>query len=559
MRGTGVWVAGRPELSIAPLELLEGLPDTVVVADNSGRIVYINAAVRTLLGHDPARLLGQPVTVLMPERYRRLHNAGFTRFLTTGQGELLGTTTQVTALHADGGEVPIDLTLSHLGAAAAVPGGVVVAVLRDASTKVLLERQLEVSRYLTATLRVTAALAQAPDAGTAFEVLLPALCEQLDWDAAYLWQPDDRTGRLACTAMWHASPQHGHALPGMSGTRTFGAGEGLPGLTWRSRTPVVVEDLRGDRRFLRAAAAAVDGMETGVAFPVLHGKTMLAVCELFARDTRRVAPELLQVLSGTGHQIDQFLAGVRVRSQVRELADTLQRSLLPATLPAIPGVQLAACYQAGGEGVLVGGDTYDVIEVPGGQWMVLIADVCGMGPEAASISALTRHTARAAAITNPDPGHVLSTVNAALLQQATAGRLKFVTACCALLTPHRRGATVRIAVAGHPPPLLRSPDGTVTQVGSTGRLLGVFPDVDHGQASVDLEAGSILLLYTDGVTEARDHTGTQFGEDRLAQLLHDTPATSPGATLDAIEHAVEEHLSTWRGKGDDLALLALGC
>jgi sigma-B regulation protein RsbU (phosphoserine phosphatase) len=145
--------------------LLEALPDTVVVADADGQIAYINPAVSELLGHAPADLLGRSLAVLMPERFRGSHAAGFARFRATGEGELVGATTQIPALHADGREIAIGLSLARVDPA---PGsgadpGFVVAVLRDAGTTIRLERQLQVSRYLTATLRVTAALTEAAD------------------------------------------------------------------------------------------------------------------------------------------------------------------------------------------------------------------------------------------------------------------------------------------------------------------------------------------------------------------------------------------------------------
>ena len=203
-----------PESRVAPAApaLLEALPDAVVVADRRGRIAYVNPAIRVLLGHEPDDLIGRCLTVLMPERLRHGHGTGFARYAATGEGKLVGATTQLPALHAAGHEVAIDLTLSRLQHPAAVAeDALVVAVLRDASTTILLERQFEVSRYLAATLRVTAALTEAPDADVAFHDLLPTLCTELDWDTATLWQPDRTTGH--CT-----TPGRG-ALPAGSRVR----------------------------------------------------------------------------------------------------------------------------------------------------------------------------------------------------------------------------------------------------------------------------------------------------------------------------------------------------
>jgi phosphoserine phosphatase RsbU/P len=538
--------------------LLEALPDTVVVADADGQIAYINPAVSELLGHAPADLLGRSLAVLMPERFRGSHAAGFARFRATGEGELVGATSQLPALHADGREIAIGLTLARVDPApgSGADAGFVVAVLRDAGTTIRLERQLQVSRYLTATLRVTAALTEAADSDVAFERLLPTLCTELDWDAATLWQPESQGGRLVHTRTWAAPGASAAALVADSVRRTFARGRGLPGLAWREGAPVVVEDLWSDARFLRPVAARTDVLRTGVAFPVLRGDTLLAVCELFSYEQRAVPLELLDVLAHAGRQIGQFLGRLRAESEVRELADTLQRSLLPSHLPAIPGVALAAHYRPGGGSALVGGDTYDVMPLPDGRWMVLIADVCGTGAEAAAVTALTRHTARAAASTG-SPAEVLCAVNSALLHEQGAGPLRFVTACCLVLEPTPQGHRVRVSVAGHPLPLLRSVTAVVTEVGTPGRPLGIDADVHFDEVAVELPPGATLVLYTDGVTEARDDAGAQFGEDRLSRVLKGLPSGDAGRAVDAVAAAVEEQLLGSRYEADDLAVLAL--
>jgi len=550
-----------PTSGIAAPALLEGLPDVVVVADDRGRIVYTNPAIRTLLGHEPRQLRGEPLTLLVPERFRAAHVRGFGRFLLTGTGALVGATTQVPALHADGSEVAIELTLSRLDAAAdgAVAGGVVVAVLRDATTLIRLERQLEVSRYLDATLRVTAALTEAPDADVAFERLLPTLCAELDWDAATLWQPDTCGTRLRNAGTWRPPGSTAALLEADATARTFVRGEGLPGQVWRSREPVVVEDLWSDPRFLRPEAAQGDGLRTAVAFPVLRGDTLLGVCELFSREQRPVPPELLDVLASAGRQIGQFLARLRAESELRELADTLQRNLLPSHLPDIPGVQLAARYRAGADGVFVGGDTYDVLPLPGNRWMVLIADVCGTGADAAAITSLTRHTARASALTGAGPGAVLAAVNTALMHEQTAGPLRFVTACCLVIEPHAAGVHAQISVAGHPLPLLRSIDAVVTEIGAPGQPLGIEAGPGYAELDVELAAGSTLVLYTDGVTEARDDTGTQFDDEGLLRVLGGDECLTATGAVAAVHAAVAAHLNGSRYGADDLAVLALRC
>ncbi|SFP84594.1 PAS domain S-box-containing protein [Geodermatophilus dictyosporus] len=547
-----------PPAALPAPALLEALPDTVVVADGLGRIAYVNPSVRVLLGHEPEDLMGRPLTVLMPERFRGSHGAGFSRFRRTGVGELVGSTTQVPALRADGHEIPIDLTLSRLEPVPGTDpdGAVVVAVLRDASTTILLERQLQVSRYLAATLRVTAALTEAPDADVAFERLLATLCAELDWDVAALWESDGTAGRLRHAGTWTAPGLDVGVLHAGSAGRSVARGGGLPGLAWSSRAPVVVEDLWNDPRFLRGAEARADGLRTGVAFPVLGGDTVVAVCELFSRQSRPVPAELLDVLAHAGRQIGQFLGRLRAESDVRHLADTLQRSLLPSHLPAVPGLDLAARFRPGGGSALVGGDTYDVTPLSDGRSMVLIADVCGTGAEAAAVTALARHTARAAAAAG-DPAEVLRAVNAALLREQASGPLRFVTACCLVLGPRDdSGAPAELSVAGHPLPLLRTSTGW-SEVGARDVPLGVDAEARFDPVSVPLPPGASLVLYTDGVTEARDDSGAQLGEDGLVALLSRPGVDGAECIVERISAAVVERLRNSRYEADDLAVLAL--
>ena len=539
---------------LADEALLAALPDAVVVADRAGRIAYVNPAIAGLLGHTTADLVGRPLQVLMPERFRGAHGEGFNRFRATGEGALVGATTRLPALHAAGHEIAVDLTLARLAPGDRADDALVVAVLRDASTTVLLERQLEVGRYLAATLRVTAALSEAADADVAFAGLLPTLCEHLDWDAASLWRPDG--GLLVHTGTWTAPGEQVAAMVAATRGRTFRRGSGLPGQAWQRGGPVVMPDVSTERTFLRAAAARAAGLRTGVAFPVRHGDTTLAVVELFSRDARPVPPELVEVLAGAGRQIGQYLGRLRAESEVRRLADTLQRSFLPSRLPTVPGVELAAGYRAGGEHSVVGGDTYDVMALPNGHWMVLIADVCGTGPVAAASTSLTRHTARAVAAAD-DPAEILGAVNTALLAEGADGAAAagFVTACCLVLSPDEPAAA--LALAGHPQPLLRRADGTVVPLGRPGLPLGIAPDAVYPVEVVALGPGDTLVLHTDGVTEARDAAGEQFGEEALAALLRDTAGRSAEDTVAAVRGAVDRHLCGARRSADDLAVLAL--
>src|SRR4051812_6338536 len=202
--------------------------------------------------------------------------------------------------------------------------------------------------------------------------------------------------------------------------------------------------------------------------------------------------------------------------QQTEIAQTLQRSLLPPHLPAIPGVELAALYRVGSAGIEVGGDFYDVFPTRGG-WTVTIGDACGKGAAAASVTALARHTIRALAFEAGTPGEVLHGVNDRLARQPDGDAL--LTAVLVKLRPSDEGLGVTVACAGHPPPLVVRSGGEVEQLGLPGTLLGPFArDAVFQNVSSVLEPRDALVLYTDGVTEARHH-GDLFGEQRLREVL----------------------------------------
>jgi len=194
--------------------------------------------------------------------------------------------------------------------------------------------------------------------------------------------------------------------------------------------------------------------------------------------------------------------------------------------------------------------------LPDGRWMALVADVCGTGADAAALTALTRHTARAASSAGC-PAAVLAAVNAALLHEQGSGPLRFVTAACLVLEDGPAGRRAGISVAGHPPPLLRTADGEVVALGTPAAPLGVDAATVFTDHTVDLPGGSTLLLYTDGVTEARDDAGEQLGEERLHRLLAGPGCTSAEAAVAAVAAAVEEQVTGSRHEADDMALLAL--
>jgi serine phosphatase RsbU (regulator of sigma subunit) len=176
----------------------------------------------------------------------------------------------------------------------------------------------------------------------------------------------------------------------------------------------------------------------------------------------------------------------------------LQQSLLPGVLPEIPGVELAVRYWPAGQGAVVGGDFYDVFELDApARWAIMIGDVCGTGPSAAAVTGLARHTARDAAWHGDPPAAVLGAVHRAVLR---SGQGTFVTAVLGELDLGAGAPQLTVAVAGHPLPLLVR-DGEVSAIGRPGTLLGLVEEPRVSTSVIELAAGDMVVLYTDGATD----------------------------------------------------------
>jgi serine phosphatase RsbU (regulator of sigma subunit) len=229
-----------------------------------------------------------------------------------------------------------------------------------------------------------------------------------------------------------------------------------------------------------------------------------------------------------------------------EIAATLQRGLLPPPLPHIPGWSLAAMYRPAGAENEVGGDFYDAFQVADG-WMLVIGDVTGRGARAASITALARYTLRTAAVLTNDPLVALATLNRALLARQDAS----LCSIAALTLSEDPRKPVRIAVAGHPPPLLVDGD-EVSEAATTDPVLGAFADVEWQIGQSAVEPGQQLVMFTDGVVEAAGEDG-RFGEARLHAEL--AGAGNPTGTVQRIEGALRSFAAG--ALDDDVAILAV--
>jgi serine phosphatase RsbU (regulator of sigma subunit) len=262
---------------------------------------------------------------------------------------------------------------------------------------------------------------------------------------------------------------------------------------------------------------------------------------------------LAQALAG---RVAVALENARLGELERQIADTLQRSLLPAALPVIPGAQVAVRYWAAGEGTKVGGDFYDVFDTGHGAFAVVVGDVCGSGPAAAAVTATARHTVRALARHGDDHGTVLRHLNDAVL---TSWPDIFCTVAYATLASDPDGLELTTVSGGHPLPILVRSGGTVSKLGRPGTLIGAFEfsELPHMETfTTRLVAGDTVVFYTDGAYDLPPPG--YLSDDEVLDLVARAAVGAPDAetVADAIARQLESR-APFEDRDDDVAVVVV--
>ena len=300
------------------------------------------------------------------------------------------------------------------------------------------------------------------------------------------------------------------------------------------------------------------GMRSAIIAPLTaRGRTLGAITFVSAESGRTYDGEDVLVAEELAARCGIAVDNARLFRERTHIARTLQESLLPPELPQPPGLDVAARFRAAGEGYEVGGDFYDVFDTGSDRWAAVIGDVCGKGAEAAAVTALARYTLRATAMTESVPSRILATLNEAMLRQRTDRR--FSTVLYASLDRRNGSTSVRFSSGGHPLPLVLRAHGKATEVGTPGTLLGIVPDPELNDSTVELQPGDAVVLYTDGVTDA--------AAPDLVHEPHELAAVLDSARSDSADAIAERLLQlaigsprsngTGGGPRDDIAILVI--
>jgi serine phosphatase RsbU (regulator of sigma subunit)/anti-sigma regulatory factor (Ser/Thr protein kinase) len=262
--------------------------------------------------------------------------------------------------------------------------------------------------------------------------------------------------------------------------------------------------------------------------------------------------ELYTVAESIARRSALAIDNARAHRELRATGRALQESLLPPSVPTVPGLDIGVVYEAAGEGTEAGGDFYDLFPVGKGAWCFAVGDVCGTGAEAAAVTGLARHTIQALVRAGLPVAATLERLNTAILDEGARGR--FLTLVCGTLRLDGGQVQLDLVDAGHPPPLLVRADGEVLEIGTPQTLLGVVEHAAYASEHHVLARDDLLVVVTDGVLERRDGP-RMLGEDGLVAALAGVTELPAQAVAARIRQLVADF--TDMPQRDDIAILAI--
>ncbi len=389
------------------------------------------------------------------------------------------------------------------------------------------------------------------------DYLVRAVRRMFDVDASAVLVPAEQPAllRVLAASGWRQDPVTSERRFSLNG----GGGLALP---MRTREALLIEDLEqyeGDSQvpdWMRD-----EGFRGHATIPLIAEGRTLGALMVDIRQPRLLTDGELRLLYLLANQATVTIERKRLLQQQAEqqrmedelaVGRQIQLSLLPRSEPAVKGWEFAVYYQAAHQ---VGGDFYDFVEWPDARNRLglVVADVVGKGVPAALFMALSRTTIRSAALVESSPLAALTKANRLLLQDSRSGM--FLTAFYGVLDTDT--ARLTYANAGHNRPLwLNAATGAVQELTSWGTILGAFQEIEPEERDVALAPGDLLVLYTDGLSEAFDAEQQQFGTERMRSILAANPTASARTVLDEVIRAVNEFTGDVP-MSDDLTLLVI--
>ena len=379
--------------------------------------------------------------------------------------------------------------------------------------------------------RTTAALSNALTLSDVAEVIIAAVQE----------------GAHASSAVLYELVEERQVLRPLSTSGVSQNGDGAPAEVSLDDSPELTRVVRrGGSWFEPPDAAGSAAERTRLAMPLVSGRRTVGVLELGWGEPVTLDDDDHRFLRTLASQGAQAVDRARHFDSERSIAETLQRSVLPVTLPRVAGVQIAARYLPGTQGLDIGGDWFDAVELRDGRLGLVVGDVVGKGVHAAANMGQLRNALRAISVERLKPPSAL-----ARLDRLASDGLDSTFATVIYAVFDAAAGVLRHSSAGHPPPVVAFPDGRVELLeGGRGLPLGTGLGAKYRQSVVEMPAGSILVLYTDGLVERRGDS-IDDGIDALVAAMREGPHDAE----QMLEHVLGE-LVEGAERADDIAILA---
>jgi len=290
--------------------------DAIITIDELSTIVFVNRATEKIFGYARTELLGKSLTMLMPDYLRHVHRARLQRYIEAGQRHISWKAVQLPGLHQSGREISLELSFGEFR-----ENGkrFFTGIARDITERRKLERRL------VAQFQVARTLAESDSLAVAAPALLQAICENLGWEMGQLWDLDREASVLRWAAVWRVPNLSAEAFVGASRNLTFFRGVGLPGRVWATGASDWISDLEADTNFPRGPFAEKAGLRSAFGFPIKLGDEVSGVMEFFSRDSQTPDQVLLDMMSGIGNQIGQFVEGKRAEAERAQIYEREQR------------------------------------------------------------------------------------------------------------------------------------------------------------------------------------------------------------------------------------------
>lgn len=550
MREERLGLVGTPEEPPDLVEVLDALVEAVLILSQDGTIEFANRAARTSLsdgGEEP--LVGQTCAeVMAPWLLSEEDGSEVAPGLLVGSDPVTG---PLRAVHRLRGELrwwrPSSTRLSD---------GREGTERDDAGRRLLVLEDVTAVKETEVRMSVLAESGRALVESFDFEqrlvnvahMAIPALA---DWCAVYL-ADDELSLRRVITAHRNRRRQALAERIGDLQSEQLDPASDLARVI-RTGDSVLHQEISSEQLARRARTAEQLrllrelGLRSAVIVPLrVPERTVGAMVLATDESRRRLTEEDRELAEQLGRRAAVAIENARLHRQVADVAETLARSFLPTPqLPDVPGWEVASLYRpiVSELRIELGGDFLDLLEI-GPCWFAVIGDIEGKGVLAATVSGLMRHGTRLAAQQRPDPAAVLEQ-----LDQALSSYPSDVTST--MLCARLGEGDLTIASAGHPPPLVTNIEGHTRELRARGPMLGAFSDAEFGAQRFAVETGELVMLYTDGITDALGGRKS-LGRDRLRLLLAAQAGRRPAEAVEAIDQALAGALVC-----DDLAALVL--